>query len=211
MSTPSLARRERHALCDLALALGPQAPTLCGDWTVEQLVAHLLVRETRPLGALGILVPALSGITEREMASLARRGLPAMVSSLRDPRLTPFALPPVERLANTLEYFVHHEDLRRAQPGWAPRELDQRDQTSLWSAIRVAGRGLVRPAGVPVVARRSDTGGTATLRSGEQPVEVTGLPSEIVLLLYGRRENRGLSLDGPKDQVARLRWSDLGI
>jgi uncharacterized protein (TIGR03085 family) len=211
MSTPSLARRERHALCDLALALGPQAPTLCGDWTVEQLVAHLLVRETRPLGALGILVPALSGITEREMASLARRGLPAMVCSLRDPRLTPFALPPVERLANTLEYFVHHEDLRRAQPGWAPRELDQRDQTSLWSAIRVAGRGLVRPAGVPVVARRSDTGATATLRSGEQPVEVTGLPSEIVLLLYGRCENRGLSLDGPKDQVARLRWSDLGI
>ena len=70
-----------------------------------------------------------------------------------------------------------------------------------WSGPRVSRWSL----------RRSDTGATATLRGGDRPVEVTGLPSEIVLLLYGRRENRGLSLDGPKDQVARLRWSGLGI
>jgi hypothetical protein len=62
-----------------------------------------------------------------------------------------------------------------------------------------------------VVVRRSDTGATATLHRGSHAVEVTGLPSEIVLLLYGRRETRGLVLDGPKEQVARLRWSDLGI
>ena len=40
MST-SLARRERDALCDLALLLGPDAPTLCEGWDARDLVTHL--------------------------------------------------------------------------------------------------------------------------------------------------------------------------
>ena len=47
--TPPLARRERHELCDLALTVGEDAPTLCGDWIVKDLVVHLLVRENRPM------------------------------------------------------------------------------------------------------------------------------------------------------------------
>lgn len=211
MSIPSLARRERHQLCDLALALGEDAPTLCGDWDAKNLVAHLLVRENRPLGAAGIAVPFLSGLTDREMARVARRDFTVLVDRLRDPGLTPYALPAVEPLLNTLEYFVHHEDLRRAQPDWQPRDLDPRDQARLWSAIKVAGRGLVRPAGVPVTIRRSDTETTAVLRRGPDPVLVTGLPSEIVLLLYGRDELHGLVFDGPADRIARLRKTDLGI
>ena len=209
MSSPSFARRERHALCDLALELGPDAPTLCGEWSVEDLVAHLLVRETRPLGALGLVVPGLEGVTERNMASFRRRGLPAMVGALRDPGLTPYALPPVERLANTMEYFVHHEDLRRAQPGWRPRPLDQRDQSRIWSAVRPFGRLLVRRAGVPVALRRSDTGATTTLRRGADPVVLTGLPSEIALRLFGRRQVDKLELEGPAARVATFREADL--
>lgn len=211
MATPSLARRERRDLCDTALALGEDAPTLCGDWTAKELVTHLLVRENRPLGAAGIAVPLLSGLTDREMAKLGRQEFGTLVQRLRHPRLTPYALPPVDNLLNTLEYFVHHEDLRRAQPDWVPRRLDQRDQSRLWAAIRVAGRGLVRPAGVPVLIRREDTGATATLRRGDDPVVVTGPPSEIVLLLFGRDQVRGLDLAGPADRVARLRRADLGF
>jgi uncharacterized protein (TIGR03085 family) len=211
MSTPSLARRERRDLCDTALALGEDAPTLCGDWTAKDLVTHLLVRENRPLGAAGIAVPALSGLTDRDMASVGRQDFGVLVEKLRHPRFTPYVLPPVDRLLNTLEFFVHHEDLRRAQPGWEPRSLGQRDQSRLWSAIRVGGRGLVRPAGVPVLIRRSDTGATAVLRRGEDPVVVTGLPSEIVLLLFGREQVRDVDLEGPAARVARLRGADLGI
>ena len=40
----SLARRERLALADLAEQLGPDAPTLCGDWSTRDLLAHLVVR-----------------------------------------------------------------------------------------------------------------------------------------------------------------------
>ena len=210
MST-SLARRERLGLCDTALALGEDAPTLCGGWTAKDLVTHLLVRESRPLGALGIAVPGLGGMTERDMAKLGKRDFGVLVETLRHPRFTPYAIPPVDRLLNTLEYFVHLEDLRRAQPDWEPRDLDGHDQSRLWSAIRVAGRGLVRPAAVPVTIRRSDTGDTAVLRRGDDPVVVTGLPSEIVLLLFGRDQVKGLDLQGPADRVAKLRRSDLGL
>jgi uncharacterized protein (TIGR03085 family) len=211
MSTLSLARRERHDLCDLALVLGEDAPTLCGEWDAKDLVAHLLVRENRPLGAVGITVPFLAGLTEREMARMGRRDFAVLVEKLRDPGLTPYALPGLEQLLNTVEYFVHHEDLRRAQPGWAPRDLDRADESRLWSAARVAGRGLVRPAGVPVRIRRSDTGSTATLRRGDDPVVVSGPPSEILFFLFGRDQVSGLAFEGPVDRVATLRRADLGI
>jgi uncharacterized protein (TIGR03085 family) len=106
---------------------------------------------------------------------------------------------------------VHHEDIRRAQPGWEPRSLTRAEESGLWTAIKVGGRGLVRPASVPVTIRRSDGGATAVLRGGPDPVVVTGLPSEIVLFLFGRHETRGLSLSGPDASVAALTSSDLGI
>ncbi|WP_193607082.1 TIGR03085 family metal-binding protein [Nocardioides lijunqiniae] len=210
MPTPSLARRERHALCDLALVLGEDAPTLCDGWTAKDLVVHLLVRETRPLGAAGIVLPALAGLTDRAVARLARRDFAVLVERLRDPGLTPFALPPVERLANTLEYVVHHEDLRRGQPGWEPRALSLRDDDRLWRAVRLAGGALVRPAGVPVRIRRPGAEGAVTLRRGDDPVTIEGRPTEVALFLSGRAEVRGLRFDGPPASVARLQDADLG-
>lgn len=44
----SFARRERLALCDTALLVGPDAPTLCDPWDVKALLCHLLVRERKP-------------------------------------------------------------------------------------------------------------------------------------------------------------------
>jgi uncharacterized protein (TIGR03085 family) len=211
-SRPSLARRERHALCDLALELGPDAPTLCGGWTAKELVAHLLVRETRPIGALGITVPPLSGLHDRHIAKLARGDFSALVERLRDPGFTPYALKPVERLLNTLEYFVHHEDLRRAQPGWEPRVLPADDQQRLWNAVKGSGKLSVRKAGVPVRIVRSDAPDqSATLRRGDDPVTVTGPPSELVLFFFGRDQTRGLELDGPPEAVATLHAADLGF
>ena len=211
MSTPSLARRERLALCDLALALGEDAPTLCGDWTAKRLVEHLLVRERSPLGAAGIAVPGLGGLAAREMDRVGRREFGVLVERLRSPGLTPYALPAVERTLNTLEYFVHHEDLRRAQDDWAPRDLHPADLDRLWRAIRVAGRGLVRPLGIPVRIRRSDTGETATLRRGDDPATLTGPVQELVMYLFGRDRVQGLELDGPEDRVQALRRADLGF
>jgi len=212
MTTALLARRERLALCDLALALGEDAPTLCGDWTAKQLVVHLLLREYDPVAAAGLVLPPLARITDLQMARKSRKDFGVLVEQLRRRGLTVYSLRPVDKVLNTLEYFVHHEDLRRAQPGWEPRNLAGADEDLIWSSLKVAGRGLVRPAGVPVRIRRTDADKTATLRRGSDPVVLSGLPSELALHLFGRQaQTRGLSADGPPDRVAQLWSADLGI
>ncbi len=211
MTAAYLARREREALCDLALELGPDAPTLCGDWTVKDLVTHLLVRERSLLGAPGIILPPLAKLTDLTMARVARQDFPSLVRQLRGRGLTPMAVPVLDRLFNTMEYVVHHEDIRRARPRWKPRTLSDGDLATVWSGLTMAGKGLVRSAGVPVVVRRSDTGASAVLGGGDDPVTITGLPVELTMFLYGRAQHRGLELTGPADSVTRLRHANLGL
>ena len=211
MGSPPLARRERHALCDLALLLGEDAPTVLPGWTAKDLVVHLLVREYSPVGALGLAVDPLSGLTEREMARVGRRDFTVLVERLRGRGLTPYSLGPVDRIGNTLEYFVHHEDLRRAQPDWQPRDLPTGDADAVWRALRLFGRGLVRQAGVPVRIAREDTGAEATLRHGADPVVVSGPPGEVALFLFGREHTRDVRLLGPEDRTAALRTAALGF
>jgi len=210
--TLPLVRRERHALCDTALALGPDAPTLCGGWSARDLVAHLLVRENSMIGAAGITLPPLAGLTERAMARTARAPFPEMVEKLYDPGLTPFRLPGVERLTNTLEYLVHHEDLRRAQPAWEPRELPVADEDELWKLLRGSAKLATRKVDAAIVVRRSDRPGQeATIRKGADPVVVTGKPSELVLFFFGRSQLHGVTFDGPPSAISRLQDADRGF
>ena len=210
MTTP-LARTERDDLCTTASAVGPDAPTLCGDWTVRELLAHLHVREKRPLAAAGILVPALSGVTDRAMARAADREFADLVARVRTPGLTPFAIPPLEVVINTLEYLVHHEDIRRAQPGWEPRELTRAQLDAAWKALGRAGRMLARSAGVPISITRTDTDQTRSLVAGAEPVTVSGPVVELVLFFYGRDQWRDLRFDGPDDTVATVRAATFGL
>ena len=210
--TLSLVRRERHALCDTALAVGPDAPTLCGDWTARDLVAHLLVRENSMIGAAGITFSAMAGVTERAMAKTARRPFPEMVRKLYDPGITPYRLPGVERLTNTLEYLVHHEDLRRAQPDWEPRELPAADEDELWKLLPGAAKLATRKAPVPIVVRRADRPGVeVTVRRGADPVVVTGRPSELVLFFFGRSQLRDVTFEGPPSAITRLQEAERGF
>ncbi|MDQ4051691.1 MAG: TIGR03085 family metal-binding protein [Actinomycetota bacterium] len=211
MATAPLARRERHELCDLALVLGEDAPTLCGDWTAKDLVVHLLVRENSPLASTGLVVGPLAGLTERAMTRVGKRDFGVLVERLRDPGFTAYAVKPVEVLANTLEYFVHHEDLRRAQKGWAPRELAAGDEDAIWRAIRLGGRMLARSVDVPLRFTRSDGSGAVTLRRGSDPVTVTGRPSELALFLFGRTQVSDLVFSGPEESISAVRGADLGI
>lgn len=207
-----LARTERHALCDLALELGEDAPTLSGDWTVKELVVHLLIREGSP-AAIGIVVPPLARVTDQASRHLAKTEHAVLVERLRKgpPVYSPFRLAPLDKTLNTLEFFVHHEDIRRAQPGWEPRELDARVQDVLWKMIRVGGRGLVRDAAVGVTLERGDTHERAVLKDSPTPVVVRGLPSELVMFAYGRQKQSRVELDGDPSDVARLTGADLGI
>jgi uncharacterized protein (TIGR03085 family) len=204
------ARKERQALCETARSVGPKAPTLCEGWDVKDLVCHLLVRERSLVSAAGIAVPALSGLTDKEMARLKRQPFERLVQRLRSNRFTLTALPIVDASFNTFEFFVHHEDIRRAQHGWRRRNLPDDLVDTLWQTLKAQGTALVRSAGVPVVVRRTDTDETTTLLPGKDPVELSGPVTEVIFYLFGRDEVRELSFSGPPEKVAKLRRADLG-
>ena len=167
------------------------------------------MRERRPVAAAGIAVPPLSGLTEHAMERVGRTDFGVLVERFRSPWVVPFGVPGVEQVWNTLEFFVHHEDIRRAQAGWAPRSLPESDeQTPV--VLPQDHRPRARPA-----RRRTPADGvggrTATLRGGDDPVVLRGAPSEIALVLQGRARVADLTYDGPAEAVARLRGADLGV
>jgi uncharacterized protein (TIGR03085 family) len=207
-----LAQTERAALCDTALQVGADQPTLSGEWTVKDLVVHLVVREGSP-AALGIAVAPLAWLTEAEYRRVGRRGFPELVGKLRNgpPRLSPYAVPKLDDLSNTLEFFVHHEDIRRAQPTWTPRTLGDDYERTLWSMIRGFGKRLVRTSPVGVTIANTVTGSTAVLNSGVPSVTVRGLPSEVALYLFGRRDQARVELLGDDEAVDRLKAHSFSV
>jgi len=210
-----MSRTERAALCNSALEAGEDAPTLCGGWTVKDLVIHLLIRERDPVGATAIVVPQLDRFARRSAARMANQDFTTLVERVRSgpPRWSLMAVPQLDRLLNTLEYFVHHEDIRRARPGWKPRELTDREQRILFKGAATAGKGFVRSAGVPVEIRWTDgeRERSAVLAKGDDPVVVTGEPAELTMFLFGRDEHTGLSFDGPAARVEALTSTNLGV
>ncbi len=207
-----MARSERAALCNVALQVGEDQPTLSGEWTVKDLVVHLLVRERSPAAA-GILVSPLSKLTDLESRRFAARDFNVLVEKLRHgpPRWSPYAVPKLDAMFNTLEFFVHHEDIRRAQPTWEPRTLPDTEQKVLWAMTRAAGRGLTRKAPCGVTIENSVTGSRAVLREDDDEVVVRGLPSEVCLFVFGRKPQADVELSGSDAAVAQLRGSSLGF
>ena len=210
----SIASRERAALADLLADLGPDAPTLCEGWATRDLAAHLAVRERRPDATPGVAVRALSPWTERVQAGYAERPYDELVDLVRTGpgRLSPFAVPGMDKLFNTTEYAVHHEDVRRAQPGWAPRDLPRKVQDALWQVVRSRAVLALRRAGCGVVLRRSDAPrSTVVAAKGEPVATVSGEPMELLLYVFGRREHAVVEITGPAEARRALDATSLDV
>lgn len=212
MSAPTLARAEREALCDLLLEVGADAPTLCEGWTTLDLAAHLVVRERRPDSGPGLVIPALAGWTERVRTGAKHRGYDRLVDLVRSgpPVYSPFSLPGVDAAANTVEYFVHHEDVRRARAGWEPRPLPAEVEEELWRRGTRASRMVFRKVGAGVVLRRPD-GTTHVARAGTPEVTISGPPAELVLFSSGRRAHARVQIDGNPPALEALAGAQLGV
>ncbi|MEW2399069.1 TIGR03085 family metal-binding protein [Streptomyces sp. NPDC046862] len=207
------AKRERLLLADLLEASGPDAPTLCDDWNTRDLAAHVVVRERRPDAAGGILVKQLAPRLERVMAEFTDKPYGELIRLIRTgpPRFSPFSLKQIDEASNTIEFYVHTEDVRRAQPDWTPRELDGVFQDALWSRLERTARLMGRGAPTGLVLRRPN-GQTAVAHRGTPVVTVTGEPSELLLFLYGRQQVADVELDGEKDAITKLHETkQLGI
>ncbi|KUF13924.1 TIGR03085 family metal-binding protein [Streptomyces silvensis] len=199
------AKRERLLLADLLEAAGPDAPTLCDGWRTRDLAAHVVVRERRADAAGGILIKQLAARLERVQAEFAAKPYEELIQLIRTgpPRFSPFNLKQVDEASNAVEFYVHTEDVRRAQPDWTPRELDPVFSDVLWSRLERLARVVGRKAPVGLVLRRPD-GQTAVAHRGTPVVTATGEPSELLLFAFGRQEAADVDLDGEKDAIARL-------
>lgn len=199
---------ERQALCALFEQVGPDAPTLCSGWRTRDLAAHLVVRERRPDAVAGIAVPALAGRTRLVQDQFAARPWTVLVELVRTgpPRWSPFALPALNELVNAAEFFVHHEDVRRAVPEWAPRPAQPARDAAAWRALRVIARRAYRHSPVGVRLRTPD-GADLLVRPGPTEVTITGEPGELLLHAFGRDEVR-IAVDGDQQAVAAVQGLD---
>src|SRR5262249_17256147 len=189
--------------------VGPDAPTLCEGWTTRDLAAHLMIREYRPDAAPGIMIPSFASHTAKVQNEVAERTdwdelLDKVASG--PPLYSPLKL--LDPVANVAEMFIHHEDVRRAQPNWEPRVLEQglcralRRTLSLMARAplaKVRGRGALR---IPE--------GKTVLTAGRGPaVVVTGAPEELLLFSVGREAR--VEFDGDAAAVQAVRDAPKGL
>src|SRR3712207_6168644 len=145
------------------------------------------------------------------MAEIKQRWeFPELVSKLRSGpvRFSVFAIPGVDEGANTTEFFVHHEDVRRAgaEPMTA-RDLGPEVEEWMWRRLKLLGRAWFRRVPVGVVLERLGSanadGDPETIRAagGSSIVTLVGPPSELMLYAHGRRSVAEIKLVGEPDTI----------
>jgi uncharacterized protein (TIGR03085 family) len=207
------ARRERAELCELFLELGPDEPTLCGDWTTRDLAAHLVVRERRPDAAIGIVVSKAAGYTDKVQAGVADTEWTELVETVRSgpPFWSPTRLAKLDELANTVEFFVHLEDVRRAQPAWEPRALDADLVAALYGVLAKMSKRLAKSSPVGIVLEPDDDHGPIVAKQADPSVTVRGPVGELVLFVYGRQTHSRVELFGDDASIEAVNAASFGI
>lgn len=166
-------------------SVGPEAPTLCEGWKTRDLAAHLVIREYRPDAAPGIVIPFFAGHTDRVQKEAAERDWDELLDKIASgpPAYSPLKL--LDPVANVGEMFIHHEDVRRARPGWEPRALEPALASRLRRTLPLMGRLTLAKVPGRVALRTPE--GTTLLTAGRGPaVTVTGAPEELLLFSVGR-------------------------
>lgn len=212
--TSDLDLRERRELCDLFDELGPSAPTLCGEWTTADLAAHLVVRERDPRSAPGILIGGrFEAFTEKLMArQLDRHGYRAVVDKVRTgPPMGPLAIPVIRHAMNIVEFFVHHEDVRRANGATIRTDRPDLD-AELWTMTKRMLPLMVRKSKVADVRLEIVSPDDQRAAAGKGvTVTMTGATQDLLLKLYGRDSVVDVTFDGPADAIARVEAGSFGI
>jgi uncharacterized protein (TIGR03085 family) len=204
------AQRERAAMVETMRTVGPDAPTLCGDWTARDLAAHLVVRERRLDATAGVAVPFLAGYTAKVQRQVTQSTdwdelLDKIASG--PPLYSPFKI--LDPVANMGEMFIHHEDVRRAKAGWEPRPLDDATVKALSRGLPIMARLTLAKAPARVTIRTPQGKDLVSLGRGPE-LTITGEPQELLLFISGRDAVR-LTFDGEPETVEAVRANRRGL
>jgi uncharacterized protein (TIGR03085 family) len=119
----------------------------------------------------------------------------------------------LDPVASIHEMFVHHEDVRRAQTGWEPRELDAGTGAAVKRRVAMISRAGMSKSMTAVRARltlRTPDGQAVVAVGRGSPVTVTGEPLELLLFAFGRNAVR-VDFGGDDDIVAAVRAAKRGF
>jgi uncharacterized protein (TIGR03085 family) len=198
---------ERQGLCDTFERVGPDAPTLCSPWRTRDLAAHLVVRERRPDVAAGIWLPAMAGRLERVQNGYAGWEWPRLIHEVRSgpPVWSLTSLARVDEAMNTVEFFVHHEDVLRGGPDWSARKLPTDLESALWAIVSKLARLHFARSDVGVVLVAPSHGRRQVHAMTDLgTVVVTGSPGELLLYSIGRRGVAQVDVSGSEEALIAI-------
>jgi uncharacterized protein (TIGR03085 family) len=205
------ASEERKALADALQAAGPDAPTLCEGWLTRDLAAHLVLRERRPDAAAGILLKPLNGYNKKVQERLAAGDYAELVGKVRRPQsFSLLRIGALEEAMNLVEFYVHHEDVRRAAGEHSPRALPPGYVDALRKRVRGSAKLSARRFPGTIVVEPTGMAPFEAGAGGER-VEVAGDPGELLLFFTGRQRVAQVSVQGPDAVAGRLQNARLGL
>ena len=148
----------------------------------------------------------LAGYTDKVRRSVKDRTTwTELVETVR--RGPPMLLRPFDGPMNTVEFFIHVEDVRRAQPQWEPRPLSEGLADALWARVGPGGMAKKVPATIVITSA-----GRPEKVAGTGPrLIVSGDPGELTMFGSGRQAATRVEITGDADLAERLRTAALGI
>lgn len=213
MAEPPFDAVEREQLCGLLDRLGHEAATLLDPWTTHDLAAHLVLREQDLLAAPGLVLPGRwARFAERRRLSLKAQRFADLVETVRSgPPPGFFSVGWVRRFPNLNEFFVHHEDVRRAN-GSSPRAIPAPEEAALFRNVGRAPWFLsrhLRNAGLEL--EWTGTGRVVRARRGDPIARVRGRPGELLLFLFGRRDAAEVEIVGSPEAIEVIQRTPFGM
>ena len=186
------AAHERLALVQALQQAGAEADTLCEGWNAHDLAVHVAVRDARPDVVFGQKVPMVAARAGRRYQQFEQMSFGELVPRIQAgaPRWSPARLRQVDNAMNTLEFFVHTEDVLRAGPvsKSAPRrEVPEPVRRTLWRhASHTMFKAAARKAARRITFLSPVCGAVTHGRDGDPILILEGAPEELVLWAFGR-------------------------
>ncbi|WP_157983925.1 TIGR03085 family metal-binding protein [Nesterenkonia muleiensis] len=187
------AAQERQALSEALRGVAADAPTLCEGWDARDLAVHIVVRDSRPDLLSGERLPVVGGRARAALEELKRTDYQTLVDRVAagPPRWSPTRLRAVDNLANTVEFYVHTEDVLRAQQDFDPnhrRDIRPDVRAQLW---KQGAQGLfllaARSQHQRITFISPHHGAVTRGRTTDPLCVIQGPPEENVLWAFGRR------------------------
>ncbi|GAA1137526.1 TIGR03085 family metal-binding protein [Nesterenkonia lutea] len=169
------------------------APTLCEGWAAEDLALHIVIRDSRPDLLVGPNLPLVGDWANNALQNLRNAGYTALVKRAEagPPIFFPQNFPPLNDMMNTAEFYIHTEDVLRAQPDFDPqnpRPISEKLRNRLWKQGALMFPMAARGAKQRITFASPGYGTTTSGPASAPQRRITGAPEELLLWAFGREE-----------------------